>query len=240
MIIKFPTGLYRDVLPINPQDSGNITFTISNTSPPRTNLLFPKIPAGLIVRSENRPVNDLINNRKFLGDLIFSVSSTKRQIAGNNSRQFEIGQVLDFSNQETKSVEPMVVNPITEIQHNTNIFDYETLGITEAEQAIIATESLLRYDSLSTELNDLKRKRADTEVVINTQQKVINETNRTINGLAIVAETSDDVKALVVKLTKKRDAAYAIRDQAITDANTYAIQSEDILNQLRAVAVVVK
>lgn len=241
MIVKYPTGLYRDVLPTEPQDGGNVTFTISNTTPPRTNLVFPKIPAGLVDRGrEIPPPVDILHNRQYLGDLIFSVSSSKRNAVGNNSRQFEIGQVLEFGQGSGKAVDPMLVSPVTEIQHNTNAFDYASLGVTADEQEIIAQQSLRTHDQLTDELNSLKQRRADAEVDINTQQKIINETNRTLSALEVIADTSADVQALVRKLKKKRDEAFAARDLAVKNANNYATEADTVLSKLRAVSVVLK
>lgn len=241
MIVRFPTGLYRDVLPVEPSDSGNVTFTISNTTPPRTNLVFPKIPVDLVDRGREKPEPiNIVDNRKYLGDLVFSVSSSKRQNIGSNSRQFEIGQVLDFGQVDSQAVEPMLVNQTTEIQHNTNTFDYIALGVTEEEQAVIAEESMRAHDLLTDKLNTLKRQRADAEVEINNQQKLINDTTKTISALEIIAQTSPDVADLVKRLKAKRTKAFIDRDRAIAAANSHAAEADGILAQLRAVAVVLK
>jgi len=42
MIINYPTGFYRSVLPPAPESKGNITYTISNEAPPRGSLFFLK------------------------------------------------------------------------------------------------------------------------------------------------------------------------------------------------------
>jgi hypothetical protein len=241
VIVKFPTGLYRDVLPVNPQDRGNVTFTISNTTPPRTNLVFPKIPVGLVDRGRDKPEPITpLDNRKYLGDLIFSISSSRRRAVGSNSKQFEIGQVLEFEESDTAAVEPMLVSAVTEIQHNNNIFDYDALGVTEEEQATIAMASLKTHSDLTDQLNKLKQQRADAEVDINLQQKLINETNRTIKALEVIAKSSSDVADLITKLKKKRAEATAARDKAIEAANGYAADAEAVLVQLRAVAMVLK
>lgn len=241
MIIKFPTGLYRDVLPVNPQDSGNVTFTISNTTPPRTNLVFPKIPAGLVDRGREQPVPvDQLTNRQSLGTLIFTISSAKRRMVGNNTRQFEIGQVLEFDGNSGRSVEPMLVSEVTEIQHNTNTFDYDSLGVTSDEQEVIAKESFKTHAALTEQLNGLKRKRADAEIEVNVQQKVINETNRTLSALEVIGDTSGDVAALIEKLKKRRADAFKARDKAINDANVFATEADQVLAKLRAVSVVLK
>lgn len=228
-------------MPINPQDRGSVTFTISNTTPPRTNLIFPKIPAGLVAKGGDRPISvDVVGNRQHLGSLIFSVSSSRRRDVGNNSRQFEIGQVLEFTSVDAKPIQPMLVNKVTDIQHNTNTLDYNSLGMSAIDQDVISTQSLLTQTSLTDQLNALKRQRADAEIQVNVQQKLINEASRTIDALEIVAQTSPEVAGLIVTLKKKRDEAFKARDAATASANDAATRADTVLMQLRAVAVVVK
>ena len=114
------------------------------------------------------------------------------------------------------------------------------MGVTVAEQNIIAEASLKTHSDLTDQLNKLKQQRANAEIEINIQQKLINETNRTLGALAVIAKTSSEVADLIIKLKNKYNAAIAARDQAIAAANIYATQAEDILMQLRAVAVVLK
>lgn len=42
MIINYPTGFYKSVLPPAPESNGNFTYTISNEIPPRGSLFFLK------------------------------------------------------------------------------------------------------------------------------------------------------------------------------------------------------
>ncbi len=244
MIISYPTGLYRSVLPTNPGDGGNVTFTISNTTPPRTNLIFPKIPTGVVDRGRQQasPSVTPFNNRQYLGDLIFSVSSAKRTQTGNNARQYELGQVLDDTITTTPTVDPMLVGSITGIQHDTNVFDYAALGISSAEQATVATTSLLAYTALTDQLNSLKQQRADAEITINLQQKLINDTTRTLTALTIVMQQTNnpDLQLLIEKLTGTRDAATVVCAQAVAAASSIAAQADVVLANLRSVAVILK
>lgn len=241
MIIRFPTGLYRSVLPSAPGDGGNVTFTISNSTPPRTNLLFPKIPVALVDRGRSVAIPPTQQDlRPYYGELAFSVSSARRKAVGSNSRQFEIGQILDFGTVDSKVTEPMLVSPVTQTQHNNNLLDYDALGLSADDQAVLAAESMRVHDELTALLNSQKSGRADAEVEVNAQQKVINDLNRTISALEVVAANSADVAALLAKLQARRDAAFLARDAAITKANEFAAAAELTLGSLRAVAVVVK
>lgn len=244
MIVQFPTGLYRTVLPSEPDDSGNITFTISNSSPPRTNLLFPKVPRGIVDRKRNVVSLDPVQRREFLGELVFSVSRSDKTEEGNNARQFEIGQILEFSDTPLQTLDPMYVADETETRHDTNLFDYDAIGLDEDEQRLIADNSVKVQQRLTDELNIARSNRSDAEEIVNIKQKLINETNRNINALEVIVTNSDDVdpdvSALIEKLTAKRDAAIADRDVAIDNANTYASEASRLLDELRTVATVVK
>lgn len=243
MIIRYPTGFYRDVLPKNPEDSGSVTFLISNTAPPRTNLVYPKVPTGVVNRTREFEPPPVIERRQALGELIFSVSSAKRREAGNNSRQYEIGQLLEFNDQTAdEAVEPMAISNVTEIQHNTNVLDYDAAGITSEEQSLVATASLQAQADLTAALNAAKQARADAEIIITTQQKLINELNRSIDAFVVVVQIQPnaEISAIIAKLRAKVVAETAILDQAIANANEQAEQAAMAATGLRALAVVVK
>lgn len=244
MIINFPTGLYRTILPSKPEDRGNVTYTISNNQPPRTNLLFPKITRGIIDRKRKPRVIDLFDRRQTQGGLIFSVSSASRSNQGNNARIYEIGQVLEFSDAPVQTIEPMFVSPKSETRHDTNQFDYQALGLSEEEVNIINQQSLLTKELLTEQLNIARENRSNAEVEINTQQKIINDTTRNIDALQIIidnsAETDPGVDALVDKFTESRNKAFVARDKAKAEANLYAAEAAELQDKLRTVSTVVK
>lgn len=242
MIIKYPTGFYRDVLPQNPEDVGNVTFTISNSPPPRTNLVYPKISVGLVNRKRQVEVISIDERRQELGSLIFTISSAQRSDIGSNSRQYELGEVLEFTDNQGPAAEPMLVSSVTEIRHDTNVLDYAQMGLSDDEQNAIARSALNAQTTLTARLNELKQLRADSDVEINSIQKSINELTRTITALeSVVASTQDQsVIALIEKLKVKRDAAFSQRQVTIEAADAYAAEAETVIAQLRSVAVVVK
>ncbi len=230
MIITYPTGFY------DLSDSKSVTFLISNTTPPRSGLTYPKIPQGIVNRKRFAPRVD------GSGDLVFSVSKSSRGIANNAARQYETGQILSFEDSIVSSVSPMRVSDITETQHNLNRYDYNSMGVDESEVSLLGN---LSYDvkvALENKLNDLKRLRADSEVVINTQQKLINEIDRNIDALDIIIseDSNEGIINLMEKLKNKRDLAYTTRDSAINDANVHAAEADLIVDKLRSIAMVVK
>lgn len=244
MIVQFPTGLYDTVLPANPEDRGNVTYTISNDPPPRTNLLFPKVTRGITDRKRAPRTITIFNRRQTQGDLIFSVSSASRSKEGNNARIYEIGQIIEFDDAPIQTIDPMFVSPKSETRHDTNKFDYEALGLTEDEITTINQKSLIIQEALTEKLNAARENRSNAEIEVVNQQKIINDVTRNINALQIIvdnsAETDPGVDALIEKFTAKRNEAFEARDQAKADANRYASEAASLQDQLRTVATVVK
>jgi len=244
MIINYPRGFYSSVLGQKPQDSQNITYLISTTSPPRSSLLFPKIPVGVTLRE--RPPRQLttVERRQTVGDLVYTISKASRQSPGNNAKQYEVGEILDFDYSEYRTVEPMLVSDKTEIQHNLNIYDYEELGLTESEVALMSDESLRTFDALVVSLNELRVLRSSAEVEINTNQKIINEIDKNIAALEVIADSYDttesDVLQLIEKLQARKATAQTALQVAVTNADLYATQADDQLARLRTIATVLK
>lgn len=219
-----------------------MTFTISNNPPPRTNLIFPKISTGLVLRQRDVTKEPISSRRQIVGKLIFSTSSARRTTLGSNARQYELGQVLSFDEAETVEVTPMLVNPITEIRHDTNVLDDRSMGLSQEDSITIAAASLQVQDLLTDQLNSLKKRHVDAQTVITIQQKLMNELDKTISALNVVQTQvpNDDIAALMEKLELQRTSALEIRDANILLANDLANQADEVLTQLRTVAVVVK
>ena len=242
MIIKFPTGFYETVLPNFPEDSGNITFTISNNPPPRTNLIFPKIPGGIVDRKRTPRTIELLDRRSILGDLVFKISRSSRAFEGSNDKEFDTGQVLEFADAPLKTLDPMLIGVKTQTQHDVNRLDYTALGVDEDEQQLIADSSLLVHKELSNQLNVVRQTRADAEQQVIANQKIVNDTNRTISALEIIqdssAETDDDVDALIEKMKIKRSEAFTLIDQATVIANSSAAEATILVDEIRTISTV--
>lgn len=244
MIIKYPTGLYSTAIPRRPEDSGNVTFTISNSPPPRTDLVYPKVPLGIAASRRDLPTIDYEQRRQSFGQLIFTIVGSNQTIVGTGGRQHEIGQILEFGEVSPSVVDTMYVAPVTETRHDTNVFDYDTLGASDDEQAILAQQSLKAYQRLADRINTIRSARADAELEINTQQKIINESERNITAVQVIIDTSDETTTeldeLLQKLQSRKARAVAALDAAIIVANQLAAEATATQNQLQAVAVVVK
>lgn len=242
MIIKFPTGFYETVLPNDPEDSGNITFTISNNPPPRTNLIFPKIPGGIVDRKRTPKTIELLDRRDILGDLTFKISRSSRIFEGSNDKVFETGQVLEFTDAPLQTLDPMLIGVKTQTQHDVVRLDYAALGVDDDEQQLIVDSSLLVHQDLSDQLNIVRQQRADAEQQVIANQKIINDANRTIDALEVIqsssAETDDDVDALIEKMKTRKDEAFILRDQAANVANVLAAEATSLVDEIRTVSTV--
>jgi hypothetical protein len=240
MIIKFPTGFYKTVLPQVPSDSTSVTFTISNNLPPRTELFFPKIPTGIEGRQR---LPETTFDRSEVGDLIFTISEASNSEIDNNARLLEIGQIIEFTNNRPGEVDPMFVAPLTEVRHDTSKFDYSEMGLDAEDIIILESVTSQKLFDLQDQLNQAKTQRANAEQVIATQQKLINNLDRNIAALELVTDVTDaddDVVEVLQKLIDKREAALAVRDAAVVGANDSAAEAARLVDELRTTAAVVK
>ena len=244
MIINFATGLYSTVLPKKPSDGGNVTFTISNEAPPRSNLLFPKVPQALVEKQRTPSTRTSIDIRPTLGELTFTVNKADRSQAGNNQNVYEIGQVLEFNNESILATEPMLVAPATTIQHDVSLIDYASIGLTQEQVAEFSAKALDSFNDLMNQLNQIVQQRKNAETIITDLQKVINDCDRTINALNVIQseETGTDgfVDDLTSQVKAKKENAIAEREAKIEEANQLANQASDLQAELRQVGTVVK
>lgn len=246
MIIKYSTGQYADVLPKTPSDSASVTFTISNTDPPRSGLYFPQLPVGLVSRKRTPVKIDLISRRANLGQLVFTISKSNRSEDNDTKKQYEIGQILEFDTLNIKPVDPMLVSMTTQIRHDTNLIDYAAMGLSESDINIINNISLLTQDDISSQLNEVKQKRLDAQNDINRYQKTLNEISKTINSLEISVQESSSTESIsiiediIAKLSAQKVSIEANIDDLVIKANEYAAQASELVDKLRSVSVLVR
>ena len=142
----------------------------------------------------------------------------------------------------------MLVSQMTEIRHNINILDFEQMGLNPEEEFAIAEITLFTQNQLADRLNELKRLRGDAEQIVNINQKIINDTTKTINALEVTLDSDQStagtevsiIEQLIKKLKIRRDLVFLIRNQAVSDANMYAQEATIILDRLRTIGTLVK
>lgn len=212
MIISYPTGFYATVIGVQPGVPSNITFQISNNPPPRTQLLFVKTPVGLSRRKRPPRVYTDGERRATVSKLAFSVTSSAGSQITTGMKQFESGETLDFDvGRSVDKVNPMLVPSTSEVRHDTNLLDYDALGLDETTQGVIDDQAAAAHKQLLEQLNVIVRQRADYETQLQTVQKLLNEVGKTIAGLIGVLEISPDNQTLVAAKDELLDKQVQLR-----------------------------
>ncbi len=240
MIINYPTGLYSNVLPHSPAAGGNVTFTISDSAPPRTNLLFPKLPAGIGYRQHAPVVITLNERRRFLGELIFTTISSGRGTVGSNMAQYELGQVLDFDDptEPAPTVDMLVAGIDSDVQHNNGLLDYDRLGLTIVQQALVSQTSDSAYREKQAELAAVREQYINLQVVIAENQKLLNEAAKAIAALMVI---NDPILSMILEnLSLKQAQLLAERDAAVIGANIVAATADQLRSELLTLASLVR
>lgn len=241
MIIRYPTGLYTAVLPHKPADAGDVTFTISSTAPPRTSLLFPKIPPGVSNRPRSPKVIDLTIRRRYLGDLVFTVNRVSRVANGTSLKAYEVGQLLNFGDvQSARTLSPYTGGTASEIRHDTGLLDYDRLGFTAEQQAVVATESGLIYRARELELAHVRTLYSNLQVAIVENQKLLTETGKALDALTAMGSADPTIISMISSLTHKKQLLNSQRGGLINDANAVGKNATAILNSLQNLAQVVR
>lgn len=241
MIVRYPTGLYSSVLPRGPQQAGNVTFTISSTQPPRTSLLFPKLPPGVSGRRRTPRVIDVSLRRKDVDNLLFTVNSASRGATSSSVKQYEVGQILEFGDlAPTRTLEPNTAGCHSEIRHDTGLLDYQRLGITPDQRALVEREGDEVYRRLEAELAAARQLYSDLQVAIGENQKLLTETGKALDALRAMGSSDPTIAGMISDLADKRQALNSGRGGLVNRANDAARLAAGLLQQLRDLSQVIR
>ena len=214
MIIKFPTGFYANVIPTHPSDVGNVTFTISDSTPPRSELLFPQIPTGLYYRRKNNSTSN-----RYLSEPIFYISSANSKILNNNTQQFEIGQLLeakppddifltniDVFGAHSSTHDLNLIIRLNYYKASVNSFDIEInksqKSINEAQKTVLAVSVMIENSSEGVVKDELIRTKDSLDKTLAmTQEKLYLLVSQRESKAEDVLSVTDELNklALVVK-----------------------------------------
>jgi len=240
MIIRHPTALYSNQIPQEPSDGGNVTFTISMENPERDDQQVTRLPPAVELREKTGDRLTDEERRAALGDYAYSVNESQADQVGTSKKQYEAGQVLEFTTEEIAPLNPMLVSKRTEIRHDTNKLDLTGLGISQDDINTIDSIASTQMDDLYAELSVQKNKRKNAETAIGENQKTQNETNKAIAAINELVDTapelSQTIKELEANLKRLQDEATELR----TEANDASSAADSILEQIRNVAQVVR
>jgi hypothetical protein len=238
VIIKKPTSLFRSIIPQSASDRGNISWTISSENPPRALNRFQEIPLAEQIKPLPDKVFDREEYRESLGDFVFSVSRSSKNVSGSSKKQFEVGQILEFDSSITSGLTTTEVPQTIDIQQNTNEIDYASLGLSESEVMDILESGEAAFGGLVSDINSLMSSIEDDKIGINENQKLLNEIIKVKNA-AIVSfgGTGNDIVAL---LEEKETDTQAEIDRLITEVNSLNVSVKQKYDELLQVREVVR
>ncbi len=241
MIIKYPTGFYADILPIDLNQEGNITFTVSDNKPPRAELTFPQIPTGLYYK-RRKP----ISADRYVTEPVYYVSTANSSTLNNNTQQFEVGQILDITTTDFPNVTPINTTLKFDSVHNLNYLNYQEMGLSQEEINTINTNSQPIFLSLIDKLNVSKAEVQTYDIDINKYQKQINETKKTIVAVDVMLANLTDgpVKDEMLRTKATLDQSLSTATEAlfitVQEREAVAANISNIVDELNNLSTVVK
>jgi len=234
LIIRFPTGLYINKLPIDPEDSGSITWTISTEKPSRPTTILQQYPSALQLSTLTPSSLTSQEARKLYGTLLVTVTKSKTSTGLSNTIRYEVGKILE-QNDISIAFDNTLVPKDVEIQHANNIYDLKSLGLTDEEIALLESESNTKSDEIREELTEVTTQLDVVRNAIFENQKQISEAQSSINALNLT--TLDSIKE---KLEQKLSELQGLNTQLRTQENELETEALSLRNQLLAISVLVR
>jgi hypothetical protein len=241
VIIKYPTGLYASVLPSGPQDAGDVTFTISSTVPPRSDLLFPKIPPGVSNRPRPQRTITAVTRRNALGQLVYTINQASRSATASSLQVYEVGQVLEFGTfTPSLPLTPFFAGSSSEIRHDTGLLDYTRLGFSSDQQATVQAYGNATYSAQEQLLVAARQNYSNIQVAISENQKTYTEAGKALDALIAMSSVDPVILAMIADLTARRLSLNSERGTLVNQANQVATVASGLLAQIRSLAQVVR
>lgn len=212
MILRAPTGLFEKLLPKQPSDDDPVTWSVSNQDPPPIPVVQTTIAPQSVWYAPEPPS---VENRDDYGELVFSVVVGKRSATGSAKKAFEVGDIIYTDSDDTLISQSVPVNQLT-IQHNTNVLDLESLGLTAAEIEEINTQSDAAIETKRAEVASLQTDVSNLKISIRENQKIINECNKAIKAVTVTfTDVTDNsiLEKLNDKLEELKETRASLNDQ---------------------------
>ena len=236
MIITAPTGLYKSILPQNPSDAGNFTFTISDQPPPRSGESFVQLPLPEIGKQLPDRVFTKLQKRVFYGELVYDITVSGPGTTGNGTSQFEVGQVLNFVDQEEELVDPFELDSI-ELRQDLKVVDFEAAGLNEEDYAELRLASEKRLEELTLEIAIVSTELKSNADSIQSNQANTNNSASLLANIVIVlgddSSQANKVKDNIESLQEEKDELLSSRDESQSSLS-------DLRDELQRVREVVR
>lgn len=236
MIIRYPTGLYSRQIPSSPSEAGNITFTISNEEPLSLGQDFLIFPVAEQLKKRAPKAYDTNYRRSKVGDLVYTVTFGGYPIDGNSAKVFEVGQVLEFTDQVLPSVSVNVTPDKIEIQHNTNVIDLSEFGLTQDEISSVTIDAASIKDQIESQITTIQNSIADKKAQITDLQKKINEANKALSAVGIIEGSG----VISEKIIQSRNIASEQQIITINEVEELNSTLTSLVNELLAVSQLVR
>lgn len=240
MIINKPTGMYRDVIPESPDDSGNIIFTISSTNPPRNVLNFQQIPTGVAARRRAERAADAVLRRSNLGPLVLTDKKNNRSSIIRGNSMFNAGEVVEFNGEPADTVNR--VNTALETRHDQFRISADNLGVDDDGFDNISKNAENAQRAILDDLEELQKQYSVLSDEIVSKQNSINELTRAINGLdAILSRdpSNESMKDTRDQIESKRSTEMQSKKDTIEELNKIPDKIKQKHDELRAISVFV-
>lgn len=188
-------------------------------------------------------MHDWSNRRSHLGELIYSTRQSNASSTQSGSKRYEAGQILEFDDvSDAPAVDVLSVDNGLDVRHDTNLLDYEALGISGTDLTDLLSESDAALRSLSEDLNAAIKDRLNAEADLATNQHLITELHKAIGAIEAVLTVSSStglaaaLDGLVVKLAE----AETERDELTVAANEAAAEATVIRDKIVTVSQLVR
>lgn len=231
MIIKSPTANYIPILP-SYSESGNITYTISNTAPPKKGSIAPTIPTGVAQAKASS-----INYSKTEGKILATITNGYNSIASTVSKQYSVGDILEFGNEQ---VDVSIRQEFTQLDTNYDInpIDYKKLGLTDADIQMILAAGNAENDKIRKTLNEKNSEYNNTKNNIVIVQGEINEIDKTLLALSLLDESH--VGEIINKLRIKKETLSNSISELNVNLDSLYSEILDLTDKARNIGVIVK
>jgi chromosome segregation ATPase len=240
MIISAPTGLYLPILPKSPSESGNISYVISNNDPPRSSTTFIQFPGFERIFRESDLVYDKEEKRVFAGELIYDITKPSESIKGSGVAQFEIGQVLEFS-EESVSTDSSEVDTYNldrlELRQDLKAIDYESVGLSKSDYEELVSASLKRLNEITDEIGSVGASLKSNNSLILKNQADINNANSLLNNIeAILGATH----ASADKVRQTLEDLESTKSELLSERQSLQLELASLRDELNKVREVVR
>ena len=185
MILKYPTGFYKEQIPEFVAKT-NVTYNISDNPPIRSNISFQKVPAGIA----SIKIDAATIIRSYYGSLIYTISDGSSGKTPTSQRLRNMGDFLEFSDVTETAAATITPEMTSEISHALNYYDYNLMGLTTSQIELIQVELNTEFELLTATVNSLKSQLAATKVSLQSNTKQLNEIKSTINALVVTGSAA--------------------------------------------------